>query len=187
MEVTADPLASPTTPLATQVAMEVTADPLAPPTSPSATQVAMDVEPTAALPGSPSASPPESSPTQVGIDPAAEHPSKRLRTTTGYTLPQGIRLCIIGGIRGSGKHTLSGLLSEDLTTIRVPNVVIDADSFLEPPAHCQICASIAEEHNSPRACGVGIVVTAPTVSMSNRYSTRLRVSRKPCFRHPSSP
>ena len=137
MDVTESSSSAEQAPPPTQVGAETTA-------SSSATQVAMEVDSSA----TPATQVP--SPTQVGMDAAAETPSKRLRTDEGFRLPTGIRLCIIGGIRGSGKTTISRLLFGDLNTLRVPTEIVDADAFLEPPAHCELCVSLAASRQSPQ-------------------------------------
>ena len=97
----------------------------------------------------------EASPAQAGASSAEATPvAKRPRTDESVVqqfniatqigwLPQGIHLCVLGGIRGSGKHSTSALLQGRLQNLAIPVMVIDSDTFLEIRPHCDVCVTSA--------------------------------------------
>ena len=72
---------------------------------------------------------------------------------TAISLPDGIRLCLIGGIPGSGVHSISSAIKNRLDYYGIPVDQINADSFHEPtgPNVCHICKEAAHALNMPDA------------------------------------
>ena len=59
----------------------------------------------------------------------------------------GIRLCVIGGIRGSGVHTLGTNLYDQFARMNIPAIQIDADTFTETRVeYCETCYEYAMQH-----------------------------------------